>query len=555
MLPMKRAITIIGFLLYLFIPFQPSLGDTTYYKPQPLFGSGDSGVFHDLQSDQLLKPILDANRTLYMEQDGDIFEEDIATIDDNNLHLLSRKYSFSKSKRILATQIYHDHRLAFYSGCTFRLVNKKYVPIHSSCGFKHRKNKKRSQRIEWEHVVPAWHFGHQLQCWQNGGRLHCRNNNETFRQMEADMHNLVPAIGEINGDRSNYKYQRISGETRPYGQSVNVEIAFSSRVAEPPEQVFGDIARTYFYMMDKYGLKVSDQQRQLLIVWNNADPVDSWELKKNIRIKTVQGDENSYVTHYQKYALDSFTRSSKPEATAPSNTMDDLDSITAQLKEKFGFLFTYLPFQIAEGILFLLGVYLLWRYRKNKEKENTEPDINTQQSKQTDTSTTKTKKTTQQPMESDGFLIKTILTNSVLTVSEDDDIIIHKKHRSKTKQQASQHWQLKKTNQREGFVFIKHTASQRVLEVKDASTRDGAKIVLAQQKRRLNDHQEWQLIESNTNSDHKNISYFLKNRKTGNVLDIRYKKKEDGTKVVNYHQKVRGTENQLWLIPDLQSIK
>ncbi len=30
--------------------------------------------------------------------------------------------------------------------------------------------------------------------------------------MEADLHNLVPAVGEINGDRSNYRFGMISGE-------------------------------------------------------------------------------------------------------------------------------------------------------------------------------------------------------------------------------------------------------------------------------------------------------------------------------------------------------
>ncbi len=39
-----------------------------------------------------------------------------------------------------------------------------------SCGYKVRKNENRARRIEWEHVVPARQFGHQRQCWQDGGR-------------------------------------------------------------------------------------------------------------------------------------------------------------------------------------------------------------------------------------------------------------------------------------------------------------------------------------------------------------------------------------------------
>jgi len=31
------------------------------------------------------------------------------------------------------------------------------------------KNLKRASRIEWEHIVPAWFFGHNLDCWKRGG--------------------------------------------------------------------------------------------------------------------------------------------------------------------------------------------------------------------------------------------------------------------------------------------------------------------------------------------------------------------------------------------------
>ena len=40
--------------------------------------------------------------------------------------------------------------------------------------------------------MPAENFGRQLSCWKEGGRKACKNN-ITFNEMEADMHNLVPA--------------------------------------------------------------------------------------------------------------------------------------------------------------------------------------------------------------------------------------------------------------------------------------------------------------------------------------------------------------------------
>ena len=46
-----------------------------------------------------------------------------------------------------------------------------------------------ASRVEWEHVVPAWQFGHQRQCWQDGGRKNCAKD-PVYRKMESDMHNL-----------------------------------------------------------------------------------------------------------------------------------------------------------------------------------------------------------------------------------------------------------------------------------------------------------------------------------------------------------------------------
>ncbi|WP_420794614.1 endonuclease [Thalassomonas viridans] len=106
-------------------------------------------------------------------------------------------------------------------------TKKKLVPVTNDCGYKpwNSKTKKgkinmRAQCIEWEHVVPAWEFGHQLQCWQTGKRKNCAATSPKFQQMEGDLHNLVPAIGEINEDCSNFKYSMIPGETRVYGRCL-----------------------------------------------------------------------------------------------------------------------------------------------------------------------------------------------------------------------------------------------------------------------------------------------------------------------------------------------
>lgn len=105
-------------------------------------------------------------------------------------------FKFSKAKRLLADLYQDKHQITFYCGCEYKHQGKKLIPELNSCGYQVRKQQKRANRIEWEHIVPAWQFGHQLQCWQNGGRKACKKE-RTFAYMEGDMHNLVPSIGEI----------------------------------------------------------------------------------------------------------------------------------------------------------------------------------------------------------------------------------------------------------------------------------------------------------------------------------------------------------------------
>ena len=195
--------------------------------------------------------------------------------------------SFSSAKKD-AIKVYQGQETSFYCGCKYKYQGKKLSPDWESCGYQPRKQAKRGSRIEWEHAVPAWHFGHQLQCWKDGGRKNCTRNDPKFSAMEADLMNLVPAVGELNGDRSNYKYGMIAGEARAYGR-CDFEVDFKGKTAEPAEQVRGDIARIYFYMQETYGLQISQQQKQLLDAWNRQDPESDWERERKRRIEKLQG--------------------------------------------------------------------------------------------------------------------------------------------------------------------------------------------------------------------------------------------------------------------------
>jgi len=180
--------------------------------------------------------------------------------------------SFSTAKKHLVSQVTNETK-TIYCDCAIKKKGKKLTPITNECGYKPRleltrsgKVNVRAKRIEWEHIVSAWEFGHQLQCWQNGGRKNCRKNSKKFKKMEADINNLAPAIGEINGDRSNYRFGMLSNTPKRYG-SCDVKIDFKQRVIQPPVKARKRVAKAYFYMQSTYDLKISKKQQQLFNAW------------------------------------------------------------------------------------------------------------------------------------------------------------------------------------------------------------------------------------------------------------------------------------------------
>ncbi|WP_339058276.1 deoxyribonuclease I [Candidatus Regiella endosymbiont of Tuberolachnus salignus] len=200
--------------------------------------------------------------------------------------------NFSQAK-IVAAKIHRDVPGSFYCGCPIRWQGKKGVPDLAACGYQVRKNSQRAERIEWEHVVPAWQFGHQHQCWQQGGRKNCTTD-PVYRQMENDLHNLQPAIGEVNGDRSNFMFSQWNGGENQYGRCA-MKIDFKNKKADPPPRARGAIARTYFYMRDHYHLQLSSQQSKIFAAWDKQYPVDAWECLREARIAQIQGNHNPYV--------------------------------------------------------------------------------------------------------------------------------------------------------------------------------------------------------------------------------------------------------------------
>jgi deoxyribonuclease-1 len=197
--------------------------------------------------------------------------------------------TFNAAKKI-AWRIYAARPTTFYCQCHY---SGNRVDL-DSCGYHPRKQLRRAQRVEWEHVVPAWVIGHQRQCWQQGGRKNCARYDARFKAAEADLHNLVPSIGEVNGDRSNYALGMLSDTPTQYG-SCPMVVNFKAKTAMPPQQARGAAARIYLYMAERYQLRLSTLDRRTYEAWNRQYPVSEWERWRNQQVGCVMGHSNPYV--------------------------------------------------------------------------------------------------------------------------------------------------------------------------------------------------------------------------------------------------------------------
>ena len=76
--------------------------------------------------------------------------------------------------------------------------------------------------------------------------------------MEADLFNLYPSVGELNGYRSNFQFGIVTGIAPQYG-ACPTRVDFNDRSAEPRDDVKRLLARFTFHIYDRYGLSMSRQ--------------------------------------------------------------------------------------------------------------------------------------------------------------------------------------------------------------------------------------------------------------------------------------------------------
>lgn len=164
------------------------------------------------------------------------------------------------------------------------------------CGYSFDNSNKRAKEngLNAEHIFPMSWVTNDLNC---GTRKQCQANSADFRQIEADLHNIYPANTTANRERSSYRFDEISGE-RWFNKSCDLEIDKKRRVAEPRESVRGEIARAMLYMEYQYDLTLFAKNKALMQDWDKKDPPEPAEIERNQTIKSLQGRDNPFISHY-----------------------------------------------------------------------------------------------------------------------------------------------------------------------------------------------------------------------------------------------------------------
>ena len=215
--------------------------------------------------------------------------------------------TFAEAKRLLAG-IHEDigHLRTLYCGCPYVRKGRSGGNIDRVArSLEARSNERHSDRVEWEHVVPASWFGRERACWTQGhelcvksdgtpfkGRKCCwkRGVDPAFMAAYTDPYNLFPAGGEVNGDRSAHPFGIVEGEAREYG-ACDFEVDGRPTVAEPSQGVRGEIARAMLYTANRCGVDMRIKHQDLLN-WHEHDLPASWERERATRIEEATGLRN-----------------------------------------------------------------------------------------------------------------------------------------------------------------------------------------------------------------------------------------------------------------------
>lgn len=149
-----------------------------------------------------------------------------------------------------------------------------------------------ARRFNMEHVFAMAWAARALDC---GGRKVCREKSALFRRVAGDLHNLYPALAEVNQARAAMAFGTLPGERRILFRRCDFEVDAEARIVEPRPAARGKIARAVFYTAARYGFPIFPRHLRVLQQWNRRHPPDAEERRRNNLIAQLQGARNPFI--------------------------------------------------------------------------------------------------------------------------------------------------------------------------------------------------------------------------------------------------------------------
>ena len=168
--------------------------------------------------------------------------------------------------------------------------------------------------------------------------------------MKSDGHFVVPSDGYVNNKRNNYPFGIVNNPTwtSTNGSKLgdNSTTGYSNTVFEPIDEFKGDIARMLFYFATRYEDQVaswshdmlngtSDQVYadwflDILLQWNQNDPVSTRETDRNEAVYNYQGNRNPFIDH-PEWVNEIWSNNTNANPTATSIiAIQDFDGTTPE---------------------------------------------------------------------------------------------------------------------------------------------------------------------------------------------------------------------------------
>ena len=171
------------------------------------------------------------------------------------------------------------------------------------------------QSLDGTAASTSWNREH-VWCKSHSGNLYNKVDNNT-KGAGSDMHHLRPASTAYNSTRNNTPYGVV--EKKDTTKMGDTDCYFTSSIFEPADYIKGDIARILMYLYTHYSNEISSSNTysgalsitnivstsegttqaawDLLMDWNELDPIDYQEMIRNNQACYYLGNFNPFIDH------------------------------------------------------------------------------------------------------------------------------------------------------------------------------------------------------------------------------------------------------------------